>query len=109
MKTKSSISVNEAIEEAISMGFTNRYILHNNSVYSLLTNADFPESDYAIVKSYRVRLKNANKGYIHYIVLTNGQLGFILDEANTASGNKQDIQFEEETISNKVLEHSFRE
>ena len=108
MKSKGTISVNEAIEEAISMGFRNRYVLHNNAVYSLLTNTDFPDSAYAIVESCPVVLKSGHKGHIHYIVLNNGQLGFVLDEPKKAAGHKQHTG-KAHLKMEYALENSFRE
>ena len=83
MKTKTLIPISEAIEEAIRFGFRDRLVLKNEMVHSLQTNRNFFENEYAVVEAYPVILSNGHKGRIQYIVLNNGQLGFLVKESKS--------------------------
>lgn len=88
MKTKTPISLNQALEEAIKLGFNNRFVLRNESIHSFLTNEDFTDSEFAVVKSYPVILNNGQKGRMRYIVLNNGHLGFLLNATKSVTHQK---------------------
>lgn len=97
MKTKHLIPLNKAIAEAIKFGFKNRFVVHNGFLHSILRKQSFPECDFAVVKCYPVTLRNRKEGEICYVVLKNGELGFIIKEMPKVKHFEEDP---EEAIEN---------
>ena len=99
MKAKTLIPIREAIEEAIRFGFRDRFVLKDDLVHSLKHKRSFFETEYAVVESYPVILSNGHKGRIQYIVLNNGQLGFLVKEGKgMASGSTTETQPDNDAI-----------
>ena len=78
MSTKEPINLSKAIEGAIKLGFNKRFVLRNGMIHSLLTNKGYSESEYAVVKSFRVALGNDYTENLFFVVLNDGTLGFLL-------------------------------
>lgn len=82
METRTIIPLKRALYRAMRYGFRSRFIERTNRIHSLLTNRSYSEQEFAIIKSHPVSISDEKEATLCYIVLNNGELGFLIKDTN---------------------------